>query len=145
MGKIAINLENPESKIRVRQLKHETRFDGEKSYIMVGCLGGLGRTLSRWMLERGAKKFAFLGRSGLDRPAARNLLEDLEASGAECVVVKGDICNANDALAVVEATKGDIGGVVQAAMGLNASYSVSSPTHKLSTSIIIIILKPEKR
>jgi len=128
MGKIAINLENPESIIRVRQIKHETRFDSEKSYIMVGCLGGLGRTMSRWMLERGAKKFAFLGRSGLDKAAARDLVKDLQASGAECIVVKGDVCSGKDTLAVVEATKGDIGGVVQAAMGLNVrSSTVSSP------------------
>ena len=121
MGKVAINLGNPDSKIPVQRLKHETRFDSNKSYIMVGCLGGLGRTLTRWMLQRGAKKFAFLGRSGLDKPAARNLVEDLQASGAQCVVVKGDVCSAKDVAAVVDAAEGDIGGVVQAAMGLNVS------------------------
>lgn len=125
MGKIAINLQKPDSKISVQQLKHETRFSSEKSYIMVGCLGGLGRTLTRWMLQRGARKFAFLGRSGLDKPAARNLVQDLEASGAQCTVIKGDVCSAKNVQALVESTEGDIGGVVQAAMGLNVSYPPS--------------------
>jgi acyl transferase domain-containing protein/NADPH:quinone reductase-like Zn-dependent oxidoreductase len=124
MGKIAINMENGDAQVRVQQRKHVTRFHADKSYIMVGCLGGLGRTLSRWMLQRGAKKFVFLGRSGLDKPAARNLVQDLESLGAECVVVRGDVCNAMDVEAVVDAAKGDIGGVVQAAMGLNVSLSI---------------------
>lgn len=121
MGKIVINLEKGEVKVRVQRVRHRTRFSAEKSYIMVGCLGGLGRTVSRWMLQRGARNFVFLGRSGTDKPAARALVEDLEAMGAKCVVVKGDVCNADDVDAVVAAAEGDIGGVVQAAMGLNVS------------------------
>ena len=121
IGKVAINFENANSKIRVQKQKHEARFDGDKSYVMVGCLGGLGRTLSRWMIVRGARKFAFLGRSGLRKESARNLIQDLEALGIECPVVTGDVCNATDVEAVVAAAAamGSIGGVVQAAMGLN--------------------------
>ncbi|KAK5996471.1 Highly reducing polyketide synthase srdA [Cladobotryum mycophilum] len=121
IGKIAINLENPASTIKAHKLKHTTRFDSDKSYVMVGCLGGLGRTLSRWMVSRGARKFAFLGRSGIAKAAARNLVEDLESSGATCVVVKGDVCSSQDVEAVTAAAArlGAVGGVVQAAMGLN--------------------------
>lgn len=121
MGKVAVNLENREFEIPVQPLKHTARFHADKSYIMIGCLGGLGRTLSRWMLQRGARNFVFLGRSGLGKPAARSLVQDLESSGAKCEVVKGDVCNAQDVAAVVDAAEGDIGGVVQAAMGLNVS------------------------
>ncbi|KAI0401620.1 reducing type I polyketide synthase 10 [Xylaria palmicola] len=118
MGRIAINLENPDAKVRVQRLRHETIFP-DKTYIMVGCLGGLGRTVSRWMVQRGARKFVFLGRSGQAKPTARALVQDLEAAGAKCVVVKGDICNLADVEATVAAAEGEIGGVVQAAMGLN--------------------------
>ena len=121
MGKIAINLERITATIDVQPLRHKTRLSPDKSYVMVGCLGGLGRTLARWMVQRGARKFAFLGRSGTDKLAARNLVEDLETQGADCVVVRGDVCNPKDVEFVVEqgAAKGKIGGVVQAAMGLN--------------------------
>ncbi|KAJ5952075.1 uncharacterized protein N7479_010488 [Penicillium vulpinum] len=129
MGKVAINLERGDSVIPIQPLRHTTQFDSEKSYVMVGCLGGLGRTLSRWMVSRGARKFAFLGRSGIDKASARNLVEDLEASGATCEVVRGDVCSAADVEAVITAgaAMGEIGGVVQAAMGLNeAIFSVMS-------------------
>ncbi|KAK0615695.1 hypothetical protein B0T17DRAFT_656801 [Bombardia bombarda] len=135
MGKVAINLENANSTINIQQLKHHSRFDSNKSYIMVGCLGGLGRTLARWMLQRGARKFVFLGRSGIAKAAARNLVEDLNASGAECVVVKGDVCSPKDVAAVVDAAEGDIGGVVQAAMGLNEAIFSSMPNEWWHTGI----------
>lgn len=129
MGKVAINLQCADSTIQLQPLKHATQFDSNKSYVMIGCLGGLGRTFSRWMASRGARKFAFLGRSGIDKPAARSLVEDLEASGAQCEVVRGDVCSAADVEAVTTAAAGmgPIGGVVQAAMGLDeAIFSVMS-------------------
>ena len=137
IGKVAINFENPDSKIRVQKRKNETRFDGDKSYVMVGCLGGLGRTLSRWMVSRGARKFAFLGRSGLRKAAAQNLVQDLEDLGAECAVVTGDVCSAADVEAVMDAAvaMGSVGGVVQAAMGLNEAIFADMPNSYWHTGI----------
>ncbi|KAL2802548.1 hypothetical protein BJX63DRAFT_440810 [Aspergillus granulosus] len=129
MGKVVINLQDESSEIQVQPLKHTSRFSADKSYILVGCFGGLGRTLARWMAGRGARKFAFLGRTGLDRATARELVQDLESLGAECRVVRGDICHAPDVemVAAAAAELGPIGGVVQAAMGLNeALFSAMS-------------------
>ena len=121
MGKIAINLENAASELKVQPHKHSTVLSPVKSYIMIGCLGGLGRSISKWMITRGARKFVFLGRSGLDKVAARRLIEDLESIGAECKVVRGDVCNMSDVRQVVNKATSPIGGVIQAAMGLNVS------------------------
>ena len=90
-----------------------------KSYVMVGCLGGLGRSLSRWMFERGARSFLFLGRSGADKPTAEKLVEDLRKSGAAVVVVRGDVSCLDDVQNAVTQSPCPIGGIVQAAMGLS--------------------------
>ncbi|RYP59382.1 hypothetical protein DL769_008567 [Monosporascus sp. CRB-8-3] len=135
MGKIVLSLENMDTNIKIQPHRYTTHFSSEKSYIMVGCLGGLGRTLARWMLQRGARKFAFLGRSGLDKPAARTLVQDLEAWGAKCAVVKGDVCNTEDVAAVITAAQGEIGGIVQATMGLNESLFSSMPSEYWHTGI----------
>ena len=76
-----------------------------------------------WMQQQGARKFVFLGRSGIDRPAARDLVGQLEASGAEVRVVRGDVCNieAVHKAIGVSLSLGAIGGVIQAAMGLGVS------------------------
>jgi NADP-dependent 3-hydroxy acid dehydrogenase YdfG len=91
---------------------------------MIGCLGGLGRSISKWMVKRGARKFVFVGRTGTDRKAARQLVEDLEAEGACVTVVRGDVSNLADVQAAVAAIKGPVGGVIQAAMGLNVGHPV---------------------
>ncbi len=93
---------------------------------MIGCLGGLGRSMSKWMIKQGARKFVFLGRSGIDKTPARKLVEDLEHSGATVLVVRGDVGRYSDVQRCVEAIDGDIGGVIQAAMGLNVSSSCLS-------------------
>ncbi|CAG9979522.1 unnamed protein product [Clonostachys byssicola] len=121
LGKLAISLENPLSSIRVQHFTYRTRLDSNKSYIMIGCLGGLGRSLSRWMVERGARKLIFLSRSGMDKPTARRFVQYLAGSGVDCQVMKGDVTNPNSVRQVVDAVDGKIGGVVQAAMGLDES------------------------
>lgn len=92
---------------------------------MIGCLGGLGRSISKWMVKRGARKFVFVGRSGTDRKPARLLVEDLQASGAEVTVVRGDVGVYADVQTAVAAIKGPVGGVIQAAMGLHVCCPAS--------------------
>ncbi|KAH8657723.1 polyketide synthase [Xylariales sp. PMI_506] len=135
IGKVAISLENATSPLRVQPLRYSTRLSSDKSYIMIGCLGGLGRSLSRWMLGRGARKFVFVGRSGTDKPTARRIVEDLIAAGAECKVVRGDVVNYEDIKKAVDAVDGKIGGVVQAAMGLNEALFTTMPNKYWHTGI----------
>ncbi|PHH80580.1 hypothetical protein CDD80_839 [Ophiocordyceps camponoti-rufipedis] len=120
IGKVAISMENPHSRVPVMPAQYKAVFDADKTYLLVGCLGGLGRSLSRWMMSRGARKFVFLGRSGCDKPTARQLVSRLQDSGASVTVVRGDVSDAGHMREAVAAcvASGPIGGVVQAAMGL---------------------------
>ncbi|KAL7625210.1 hypothetical protein AAE478_004425 [Parahypoxylon ruwenzoriense] len=125
MGKVVVNLEKADSKIPLRSMKYATRFSPDKTYVMIGCLGGLGRSLCRWMVSRRARKFVFLGRSGANKPAARALIQDLELSGCQCTVVTGDVCVKADVEKTIAAVEGKIGGIVQAAMGLSEALFTS--------------------
>lgn len=102
-------------------MRYATKLSREKSYLMVGCLGGLGRSIAKWMVERGAHNFVFLGRSGLDKAPARQLIEDLTRLGANCKVVRGDVCLTDDVAELVRQADQPIGGVIQAAMTLAVS------------------------
>ena len=88
---------------------------------MVGCLGGIGRLLTWWMVSRGARNFVFVSRSGLAKAVAKALVEDLMRAGANVKVVAGAISNAEIAASAVKATVTSIGGVIQAAMSLKES------------------------
>jgi len=121
IGKVVVSLENSESRVSVAPSKYLTVLDPEKVYLLIGCLGGLGRSLSRWMMARGARYFVFVGRSGTDRSSAKELVSRLETEGAHVTVTRGDVGEASDIVAAVEACKATgkpIGGVIQAAMGL---------------------------
>ncbi|TAQ85507.1 hypothetical protein B7494_g6164 [Chlorociboria aeruginascens] len=134
IGKIAVSLDL-ESELHVRPQRYKTFFSPEKDYVMVGCLGGLGRSMAKWMMARGARKFRFLGRSGTDKASARNLITELQRNGATCTVIRGDVCNMADVQALVESTSGQIGGVIQAAMGLNESLFTAMSNHFWHTGI----------
>ena len=71
------------------------------------------------MMKQGAREFVFIGRSGLDKKQARQLVKDLEDSGARVQVVRGDVGNYEDVQKCVGLVDGLIGGVVHAAMGLD--------------------------
>lgn len=122
VGKVVISMENSQARVPAAPATYLSLFDPEKVYLLIGCLGGLGRSLSRWMITRGAQNFVFLGRSGADKPSARQLVSQLEHTGATVGVVRGDVSQAADVTAAVSAclaTGRQIGGVVQAAMGLH--------------------------
>lgn len=80
------------------------------------------------MFKRGARNFIFLGRSGTDKQAAREVVESLESSGAVVRVVRGDVSNKADVVACMTASPKPIGGVIQAAMGLHEAL-FSRMTH----------------
>ena len=119
MGKVAVSFEDDKSRLRVMPTKYETVINPNKSYLMIGCLGGLGRSLSKWMMGRGAREFVFLSRSGLDKPAAQILIHDLREQGAIANVVRGDVGDREDVERAIQALTHPIGGLVQAAMGLD--------------------------
>ena len=95
----------------------QLHFSKDAIYLLVGCLGGLGRSLTRWMKERGAKHFAFISRSGADRPEAARLVESLQRSGATTDVFYADAIDKQAVCRVVSQlkVKGRIRGVVHAA------------------------------
>ncbi|KAL9595237.1 MAG: hypothetical protein Q9219_006571 [cf. Caloplaca sp. 3 TL-2023] len=119
VGKIVISLENPQSIIKAVPAQFVTKLSAEKSYVLIGCLGGLGRSLSKWMFERGARHFTFLGRSATDKAAAKAVVQSLETAGATVKVVRGDVSNKTDVVECITASLRPVGGVVQAAMGLH--------------------------
>jgi hypothetical protein len=68
-------------------------FRKDASYVLSGGLGGLGRSLARWMVSRGARYLLFLSRSGASSDAAKALVEELEAKSCHITV---RICDVSD-------------------------------------------------
>lgn len=96
-------------------------FNPNKTHLLVGGLGGLGRALAEFLVRRGAQSLAFLSRSGADRPEAQVTLDWLQTRGVQTSVYRGDVTD----LCVVQSCVDEIGsslaGVFHAAVVLDDS------------------------
>ncbi|KAL8718302.1 MAG: hypothetical protein Q9225_004544 [Loekoesia sp. 1 TL-2023] len=93
-------------------------FDSAKTYLLVGGLGGLGRTLAEWMVRKGAKTLAFLSRSGAETSEAQATIAWLKTRNVRVLVHRGDITNYTDVQTCIEACGHGLAGIFQAAMVL---------------------------
>jgi len=77
------------------------------------------------MRSRGAARFVYLNKSGLDRSVASDFVSDLRNTGADVTIVRGDVCSFADVVHAVGKIQSPLGGVVQAAMGLDVSRTTT--------------------
>ena len=127
-GKTIVSYNSSETPLRILHSRPSFKFRPDSTYLLVGCLGGLGRSLTSWMMEKGARRFAFLSRSGADSKQAAILVDDLKSTGAAVEVIRGDVSVEGDVQRAVKVipTEYPIRGVVQAAMVLKVSQALFS-------------------
>ncbi|KAL9579064.1 MAG: hypothetical protein Q9203_006855 [Teloschistes exilis] len=115
----------------------EIQLKPDGTYLLVGCLGGLGRSLTSWMLSKGARRFAFLSRSGADAPSAARLVRDLKFAGAHIDIFRGDVSNLTDVEEAVASIPSahPVSGVIHAAMVLRDGMFHSMTHAKWHASI----------
>ncbi|PNP56847.1 hypothetical protein THARTR1_03082 [Trichoderma harzianum] len=90
-------------------------------YILVGGLGGLGRSLAMMLAENGARKLCFLSRSGAASASANDLISDLEELDVQVRCLQCDVSEISalkHALDICSAELGPVHGVIQCAMVL---------------------------
>ena len=56
-------------------------MDPNATYVIAGGLGGLGRSIARWMVDRNAKNLVLLSRFGPRLEVAKLFVEELEVRG----------------------------------------------------------------
>ncbi|GAW25274.1 putative lovastatin nonaketide synthase [Rosellinia necatrix] len=99
----------------------QTTLSSEGTYVLVGCLGGLGRSLTKWMMEHGARHFAFVSRSGASKPEAARVIANIEkCPGTSTRVYRADASNEVAMQCIIYSLQAErpIRGVVHAAMVL---------------------------
>ncbi|KAK5732063.1 Type I Iterative PKS [Elasticomyces elasticus] len=125
-GKIIDDME-AEKEVTVQQPPtHSWNFRGDRTYLLAGGLGGLGREIARWMVRRGVRFLVVLSKSEPGKDETRlMLLDDLRAAGCKVAAMMCDIAN-KDALeaAMTECSTKlpPIAGCIQASMVLRDKY-----------------------
>jgi NADP-dependent 3-hydroxy acid dehydrogenase YdfG len=90
-GKIVL-IPNDDDQVPIVPSRKDTYdFDANASYLIAGGLGGLGRSMARWMASRGARNLILLSRSGNTNPVSQELVSDLESQGVRVACPTADV------------------------------------------------------
>ena len=117
MGKVLVRMPDKFDAIPTTAAKKTLELSSEKSYLLIGGLGGLGRAISTWMVECGARHFVYLSRSA-GSPKNAAFIKELEFQGCSVQLVAGSVANIEDVERAVSAALPPIGGVLQMSMVL---------------------------
>ncbi|KAF7879091.1 hypothetical protein EAF04_000291 [Stromatinia cepivora] len=94
-GKIVIDMDEAEKIPVVLTTRPTYNFDADASYIVTGGLGGLGRSISLWLADRGVKHLILLSRSGAVTTESQTLLGQLKKKGVRVEAPACDITNSS--------------------------------------------------
>ena len=99
----------------------------EGTYLITGGLGGLGRVIARWLVERGARHLVLVGRGGVMSAEVREELVHLSNAGAQVVVALADVSDAEALTQLItglERSEPPLRGVFHCAAVLDDGFTV---------------------
>ncbi|KAH7378435.1 hypothetical protein DE146DRAFT_749699 [Phaeosphaeria sp. MPI-PUGE-AT-0046c] len=127
IGKVVITMPENTAALPLGKVRGELQLRPEKAYLFVGGLGGIGKAVASWLVERGAKRIVFLSRSAGKDPKMQTFLHELAVQGCNATTFAADVCNYDDVLKAVNSIEKPIGGILHAAMAL-ADVSLADMT-----------------
>ncbi|GAB7347261.1 hypothetical protein MBLNU459_g3352t2 [Dothideomycetes sp. NU459] len=100
LGKIVISMRGEDGSVKVDTPPVKTskrlELNNSASYLLVGGLGGLGRAVSRYLVEHNARHLVFLSRSAGTGLGDHEFFRELESMGCEVKSVKGSVTSKED-------------------------------------------------
>jgi hypothetical protein len=123
IGKIVLRIPENIDALAVAQEQKRLSLNPNASYLLVGGLGGLGRAVSNWMVENGARHLTYLSRSAGKTQADQAFFKELEIQGCHAIAVAGSATNVKDVQRAATASTQPISGVIQMSMVLRVGVS----------------------
>ena len=132
MGKIVI-VPRPDDQVKAVPAKTKLLLQPDCTYIIIGGTGGLGRSMTRWMIGKGAKYIVLVSRTGSATGKVAELIEEARSLDVTVEVRPCDVSNKEQVEELIN--RGISGmpavrGVIHAAMVLDVSivqYEVHIP------------------
>jgi acyl carrier protein len=125
IGKIVLEFREPTSgEFQLGQIQPATTsttaaLDSSASYLLVGGLGGLGRSVAVWMVQHGARNLTFLSRSAGTTERDKLFVEEIQSMGCEVHLVRGSVTNVADVTRAVAKSPRPLKGILQMTMVLH--------------------------
>jgi acyl transferase domain-containing protein/NADPH:quinone reductase-like Zn-dependent oxidoreductase len=128
-GKLVISAQ-PGDKVKATpSSKGSQLLRANATYILIGGTGGLGRSMARWMVGKGARNLVLVSRTGSATGKVKELIDDLATSGARIAVRKCDVANSESVENLIKNEligMPEVRGVVHGAMVLHVSFQYVS-------------------
>ncbi|KAH6858814.1 hypothetical protein BKA58DRAFT_346728, partial [Alternaria rosae] len=125
IGKVVFKFRNPAGgelqlgQIQPMNTSPTAVLDSSASYLLVGGLGGLGRSVALWMVQHGARYLTFLSRSAGESNKDRPFVEELRSMGCEAHLVRGSVTKKEDVARAVAESPRTLKGILQMTMVLH--------------------------
>ena len=116
IGKIVVQMAMHAHELQSTAKIPELVLNPDASYLLIGGLGGLGQSISSWMVEKGAKHLLFLSRSAGKSKKDQAFINELISQKCSVQVFAGSVANLQDVKNVVENAGRTIAGVLQMSM-----------------------------
>ncbi|KAL6897583.1 polyketide synthase [Trichoderma evansii] len=118
IGKIIVTMPDDTTSLQGIKPRPLPNLRSDRSYILVGGLGGLGRSLATWMAENGAGELIFLSRSAQPGPKLDGYVAELSSQGCSVQLVAGSVSDMADVQRTVQSATKRIAGVINLSMVL---------------------------
>ncbi|KAI2820032.1 hypothetical protein CBS115989_3941 [Aspergillus niger] len=121
LGKLVIILRNADGSPKIDPTSVRTApgldLDSTATYLLIGGLGGLGRAVSRRLVEHKARRLVFLSRSAGRGPDDNDFVQELESMGCGVRLVQGSVTSEADVTRAIQQAP-NLKGILQLSMVL---------------------------
>jgi len=123
IGKIVFSVRQDDGSLHLdmaRAVKNTTaklKLDPSASYLLVGGLGSLGRSVARYLVQQGARSLLFMSRSAGSGADDADTVRELESMVSKVQLIKGSVVSEEDVLGAVQKAS-NLKGIIQASMVL---------------------------
>lgn len=129
IGKIVISMPQPSEtptmtdsmELPVAKSIPPVSLGANGTYLVIGGLGGVGKVITTWLVERGARSVIFLSPSAGKRAVDQEFFRELRYQGCQVSAVAGNVADKADVRRAAESATSPIIGVLQLAMVLTVS------------------------
>ncbi|KAH8759973.1 hypothetical protein F5883DRAFT_681694, partial [Diaporthe sp. PMI_573] len=118
VGKVVVRMPESEQVVSWTPAIPKPSFRGDRSYLLVGGMGGLGRAIAMWMATHGARHIIFLSRSAGKGEDDAAFVDELQLMGCKAQIFAGDVSDKNLVNQIVATAEMPIAGVMHMAMVL---------------------------
>ncbi|KFZ23643.1 hypothetical protein V502_01879 [Pseudogymnoascus sp. VKM F-4520 (FW-2644)] len=116
IGKILVKMPHDLNTIPVTPTVPDLELRSDASYLLVGGLGGIGRQVSTWMVEHGARHLIFLSRSAGESAEDQAFLHELKIQGCSVQAIAGSVEDPQVVDRAVEMASPHLAGIIHMPM-----------------------------